>query len=214
MMASSITYCKKPDPKVRRIKLPYLNLVLLLLILLSPMSVARAEGIQIKSVSLAATEQGYTISMDSEITLNETLEQTLEKGIVLYFVTKFGLLDTRWYKLNEEVARSKFVVGLRYYALTRQYHLNHPAFSQSYSSLKEALQALGRIRDLPLTAKTELKPDADYVASLRIWLDLTRMPKPFQVETLGSSQWNLSSDKLEWHTKLPTPGEPVQIKGH
>ncbi|NBQ70832.1 MAG: DUF4390 domain-containing protein, partial [Nitrosomonadaceae bacterium] len=84
----------------------------------------------------------------------------------------------------------------------------------SYSSLKEALQALGRIRDLPLTAKAELKPDADYVASLRIWLDLTRMPKPFQVETLGSSQWNLSSDKLEWNMRLPTPGEPVQIKGH
>ncbi len=178
------------------------------------MSVVQAEGIRIKSVSLAATEQGYTISMDSEITLNETLEQALEKGIVLYFVTKFGLLDARWYKLNEEVARSKFVVGLRYYALTRQYHLNHPVFSQSYSSLNEALQALGRIRDLPLTAKAGLKPDADYVASLRIWLDLTRMPKPFQVETLGSSQWNLSSDKLEWHLKLPVPGEPAQIKGH
>lgn len=194
-------------------KPPYLNLVLLLLILLGPMSVVRAEGIQIKSVSLAATEKGYAISMDSEITLNETLEQALEKGIVLYFVTKFGLFDARWYKLNDEVARSKFVVSLRYYALTRQYHLNHPVFSQSYYSLKEALQALGQISDYPLTVKSELNQDADYVASLRIWLDLTRMPKPFQVETLGSSQWNLNSGKLEWHMKLPTPGEPVQIKG-
>jgi len=213
-MASSMLYCKKPDPHVRRVKPPFFNLIVLLLILLLPAATVQAAGIQIKSVNLTAAERGYEISMDSEIALNDTLEQALEKGIVLYFVTKFSLFDARWYKLNDEVARSKFVVGLRYYALTRQYHLNHPVFSQSYYSLKEALQALGRIRDLPLTVKSELKPDADYVASVRVWLDLTRMPKPFQVETIGSSQWDLSSDKLEWRMKLPTPEEPVRIKGH
>jgi hypothetical protein len=212
-MASSMPYCKKPDPQVRRVKPPYFNLIVLLLSLLLPVAAIQAAGIQIKSVNLTAAGNGYEISMDSEIMLNDTLEQALEKGIVLYFVTKFSLFDARWYKLNDEVARSKFVVGLRYYALTRQYHLNHPVFSQSYYSLQEALQALGRIRDLPLTVKSEVKPDADYVASVRVWLDLTRMPKPFQVETIGSSQWDLSSDKLEWHMKLPTPGEPVQIKG-
>ncbi len=206
-------YCKKPDPQVRRVKLPYFNLIVLLLSLLLPAAAIQAAGIQIKSVNLTAAGNGYEINIDSEIMLNDTLEQALEKGIVLYFVTKFSLFDARWYKLNDEVARSKFVVGLRYYALTRQYHLNHPVFSQSYYSLQEALQALGRIRDLPLTVKSEVKPDADYVASVRVWLDLTRMPKPFQVETIGSSQWDLSSDKLEWHMKLPTPGEPVQIKG-
>ena len=206
-------YCKKPDPQVRRVKLPYFNLIVLLLSLLLPAGAIQAAGIQIKSVNLTAAGNGYEINIDSEIMLNDTLEQALEKGIVLYFVTKFSLFDARWYKLNDEVARSKFVVGLRYYALTRQYHLNHPVFSQSYYSLQEALQALGRIRDLPLTVKSEVKPDADYVASVRVWLDLTRMPKPFQVETIGSSQWDLSSDKLEWHMKLPTPGEPVQIKG-
>lgn len=207
-------YCKKPEPPVRRVKPPYFSLIVLLLILSLPTAFIQAAGIQIRSVDLKAAERGYEINMDSEIVLNETLEQALEKGIVLYFVTKFSLFDARWYKLNDEVARSKFVVGLRYYALTRQYHLNHPVFSQNYSSLKEALQALGRIRDLPLTVKSELKSDADYVASVRVWLDLTRMPKPFQVETIGSSQWDLSSDKLEWRMKLPTPEKPVQIKGH
>lgn len=167
-MASSMLYCKKPDPQVLRVKPSYFYPIVLLLILLLPMTAIQAAGIQIKSVNLTAVEKGYEISMDSEIMLNETLVQALEKGIVLYFVTKFSLFDARWYKLNDEVARSKFVVGLRYYALTRQYHLNHPVFSQNYSSLEEALQALGRIRDLPLTVKSELKPDADYVASVRV----------------------------------------------
>ncbi len=190
------------------------NLIFFLLILWLPVTVAQAEGIQIKSVSMAAVEQGYEISIDSEIALNATLEQVLEKGIVLYFVTKFSLVDSRWYWFYDEVARGKLRVGLRYYALTRQYHLSHPSFSQSFNTLTEALQALGQLRDYPLIVKSDLKNDVDYIASLRIWLDLTRMPKPFQVEALGSRKWDLSSDKLEWRMKLPIPEQPFQIKGH
>ncbi|MDO8894709.1 DUF4390 domain-containing protein [Nitrosomonas sp.] len=189
------------------------NLIFFLLILWLPVTVTQAEGIQIKSVSMVAVEQGYEISIDSEIALNATLEQVLEKGIVLYFVTKFSLVDSRWYWLYDEVARGKLRVGLRYYALTRQYHLNHPSFSQSFNTLAEALQALGQLRDYPLIVKSDLKNDVDYIASLRIWLDLTRMPKPFQVEALGSRKWDLSSDKLEWRMKLPTPEQPFQMKG-
>ena len=196
------------------VRLSLANFICLLWILLLPVTVAQAEGIQIKSVSMAAVEQGYEISIDSEIALNATLEQALEKGIVLYFVTKFSLIDSRWYWLYDEVARGKLRIGLRYYALTRQYHLNHAAFSQSFNTLTEALQALGQLRNYSLTVKYDLKQDVDYIASLRIWLDLTRMPKPFQVEALGSSKWDLSSDKLEWHMKLPTPEQPFQMKGH
>lgn len=197
-----------------RVRLLHVHLIFLLSILSWSIAAVQAEGIRIKSVNVAAVEKGYVISVDSEIVLNATLEQALEKGIVLYFVTKFSLVDLRWYWFNDEVVRGKIRVGLRYYALTRQYHLNHPSFLQSFNTLKEALQALGQLRDYPLAMKSELSQDIDYIASLRIWLDLTRMPKPFQIEALGSSQWNLSSDKLEWRMKLPTPEQPLQMKGH
>ena len=215
MMVSFIPYCIKFDQSTWRAWLPHVNLIFFLLMLSLPAAVAQAESIRIKSVNLAAVEQDYEISVDSEIILNTTLEQALEKGIVLYFVTKFSLVDSRWYWLNDEVARGKSRIGLRYYALTRQYHLSHPPpFSQSFNTLKEALQALGQLRDYPLIIKSELKEDVEYIASLRVWLDLTRMPKPFQVEALGSNQWNLSSDKLEWRMRLPIPEQPLQIKGH
>jgi hypothetical protein len=195
-------------------RLSHLNLIFLLLVLSLPVGVAWAGDIRIRSIDLAAVEQGYEISVDSEIVLNPTLEQALEKGIVLYFVTKFSLVDSRWYLLNDEVVRGKLRVGLRYYALTRQYHLHHPPLSQNFNTLKEALQALGQLHDYPLAIKSELKQDVEYIASLRIWLDLTRMPKPFQVEALGSNHWNLSSERLEWRMKLPTPEHPLQIKGN
>ena len=213
MMASTMPCCIRPDAMTQRARFPHIVIILWLQILLLPMAIAQGTGgIQIKSVSLSAVGSGYEIGADTEIVLNTTLEQALEKGIVLYFVTKFSLVDSRWYWLNEEVARGKLRIGLRYYALTRQYRLSHPSYAQSFHTLEEALQELSQLRNYPLTVKSELRQDVEYVASLRVWLDLTRMPKPFQVEALGSNAWNLSSDTLEWRMKMPLPSQPFHIE--
>lgn len=214
MTVSFMPCCRKCSALMVRIRLSVTFFVLSICVLLLASMSVRAEGIAIKSVGFSAVNTGYEVTVDSEITLNPTLEQVLEKGVVLYFVTKFSLIDSRWYWLSDEVARGKMRVGLRYYALTRQFILNYPSQSQSFNTLAEALQALGQLRDFPLTVKSELRTDVDYLASLRIWLDLTRMPKPLQVEALGSSKWDFSSEKLEWQMKLPAPGQPLQIKAH
>lgn len=175
---------------------------------------ALAKGdIQVYSVKVESIDEGYTVSVESEIELNPTLEQALKKGIVLYFVAKFTLVEPRWYWFDKEVARIKTRIGLRYYALTRQYHLIGHTFSYNFSSLEEALQVLqqSRLHNLPLTIWSELKPEARYDAELRVWLDLTRLPKPFQVEALGSSAWNLSSDRINWRMTMPSPGQPLHI---
>jgi hypothetical protein len=163
----------------------------------------RAEDIRIKSVVLDAVDEGYQFSADVEIALNPMLERALEKGVVLYFVSDLNLLSPRWYWLDEKVARSKQREALSYYALTRQYRLSRGALSQNFSTLKEALQVLGRLRNRPIVANSELNQDTEYIAELRVWLDLSRLPKPFQVEALSSREWTLSSGTLQWNVRLP-----------
>ena len=170
-------------------------------------------SIQVNSFKLSAADNGYTVSIDSKIELNPTLEKALEKGVVLYFVNKFTLVEPRWYWFDKEVARIKTRIGLRYHALTRQYHLSDNTFSRNFTTLKDALRSLQLLRDHPLAITHELKPNVHYTAILRLWLDLTRMPKPFQVEALGSSAWNLSSDRIEWRMKLPSPEQPFHLLG-
>lgn len=185
----------------------------ILLVMWQPLAAVAEGSVQIKSVSLAAVNEGYEINVDAEIELNATLEKALEKGVVLYFVTKFTLVNPRWYWFDKEVARIKPRVGLSYHALTRQYRLTYPSYSRNFYSLKEALLFLSKVHGEAITIKSELKPGFDYKATLRVWLDLTRMPKPFQVEAFGSSDWNLSSDKLEWTMKLPLSTKPFHLKG-
>ncbi|WP_025041239.1 DUF4390 domain-containing protein [Nitrosospira briensis] len=195
----------KPDLFARLLCVCVTAMALLTAALL-PAAAAHADGgIQITSVTLEATEEGYQFDADFEITLNHKLENALEKGIVLYFVTELNLVNSRWYWLDERIAQSRVREGLSYYALTRQYRLSRGTLSQNFGTLREALQALSRVRDRPIIASSELRHDVEYTVELRMRLDISALPKPFQVETLGSREWDLSSGLLRWNTKLPMP---------
>ena len=218
MMASIMRYCKKPEFAMWLLNfLRTLGIILLLAVTLLTATVARAEsGIRIKHVDLVAVGADYQLNVDSEIVLNATLEQALKKGVTLYIVTKFSLVDPRWYWFDKEVARSKLRMGLSYNALTRQYRLSpkYGSWTKNFDTLKEAIQVLSRLRDYPITILSELKQEVNYIATLRMWLDLTRLPKPFQVETLGSKAWRLTSDRLEWRTNLPLSTQTLYQQGN
>jgi hypothetical protein len=192
-------WCTKPDSFVRLLRAAA-KILLTVTLLLS--GTTHAEGIQIKSVVIDAVDGGYQFDADFEITLNPKLERALEKGMVLYFVTELNLMSSRWYWLDERVGHSRIREGLSYYALTRQYRLSRGTLSQNFGTLKEALQALSRVRDRPIVASSELQHDTEYTVELRMRLDISALPKPFQVETLGSKEWDLSGT-LQWSTKLP-----------
>ncbi len=203
MMVSFIPCYKKFDPIKQLLRT--IVTMLLATALLSSFA-ARAEDIQIKFVEIDAIDEGYQFNADFEIALNPILEKALKKGIVLYFVTDFKLLSPRWYWLDKIVARNKQRDALSYYALTRQYRLSGGALlqKQSFSTLKEALRILSRVRNRPIIATSELKKEIEYIAKLHMRLDLSRLPKPFQVEALGSKEWNISSDRMQWKITLPS----------
>lgn len=201
MTVSFMRCSKKPDFFQRLFSLAITALAIAVLL---PAAVAHADAtIRVTSVKLEAADEGYQFDADFEITLNHKLEYALDKGIVLYFVTELNLLNSRWYWLDERIAHSRVREGLSYYALTRQYRLSRGALSQNFGTLQEALQALSRVRNRPIIASAELRQDTDYTAELRMRLDIAALPKPFQVETLGSKEWDLSSGMLRWSTRLP-----------
>ncbi|MCB1976104.1 MAG: DUF4390 domain-containing protein [Nitrosomonas sp.] len=212
MMVFFTPYCRSVRFLMKQNRL--IQLLLIYTIVSLGFSAAGASangGIQVHTFKLEVIDNDYFVSVDSEIALNPTLEQALKKGVVLYFVTKFTLVEPRWYWLDNEVARLKTRIGLRYSALTRQYQLSDPTFTKYSFTLKEALQMLQRLHRQQVTVLSDLSETSDYHATLRLWLDLTRMPKPFQVEALGSSAWNLSSERVQWRMKLPSPGHPFQF---
>lgn len=170
----------------------------LIWILLLAVPGAQAADISLRNPQINVGEEGYTISADFNINFNSRLEAAVNKGIVLYFAVDFELSRSRWYWLDEQVIRRSKTVQLSYHALTRQYRLSTGALHQGFASLEEALEMVSRLRHWQVIEKGEIKADQTYLAGLRMRLDLTQMPKTFQVSALSNRDWNLSSDWVRW----------------
>jgi hypothetical protein len=162
---------------------------------------AHAEGILVRDAALAAAEEGYYLEADFEITLNTTLEEALNKGVPLYFLLEFEVIRPRWYWLDDKVVSTQQQYRLTYNALTRQYRLGVGAFFQNFSDLNEALGFLSRVRRRQVLELGMLNRGAVYAAAVRMRLDVSQLPKPFQLNALASRDWNLSSDWHRWSVK-------------
>ena len=172
-------------------------LVALWLPLLAP-GIADAQGIEVRRASLQNTEDGYVLEADFDIVLTHSLEEALNKGVPLYFQVEFELIRPRWYWFNEKFATSEQEYRLSYNALTRQYRLGVGRLHQNYGTLTEAITFMSHIRrreDIPAGA---LRKDNTYVAGVRMRLDTSQLPKPFQLNALGSREWTLNSDWYRW----------------
>lgn len=188
--------------------LPRLHALIALLIgaLVLSSADARAEGIQVRSALVEPVEDAYYLNASFDISLNGTLEQALNKGVALYFLVEFELIRPRWYWFDEKVAQTELQLKLSYNALTRQYRLSAGALYQNFDSLDEAVQVLSRQRNRQVFDKTAMKKDSSYTAALRMRLDVSQLPKPFQVDAIASRDWNIGSDWYRW-TVTPAPGK-------
>ncbi len=169
---------------------------------------AQATDISVRGPQLVVNEDGYSLAADFNINFNSRLEEAVNKGVVLYFAVDFELTRSRWYWFDEQVIRRNKTFQLSYHALTRQYRLSTGALHQSYNSLDEVLRVMSRLRNWLVLEKGEIKNEQLYHAGLRMRLDLTQMPKTFQVSALSNKDWDLSSEWLRW-TFTPTEVPPA-----
>ena len=169
----------------------------------------QAADISVRNPNLSVAEDGYTLAADFNINLNSRLDEAIAKGITLYFVVDFELTRSRWYWLDEQVVSRSQTFQLSYHALTRQYRLSSGALHQSFPSLDDAQRILSRLRNWLVLEKGTFRADQPYFAAVRMRLDLSQMPKTFQVNALANRDWNLSSEWARWNftpTETSAPG--------
>jgi len=190
----------------RRIK-QFLFLFLMVLGVFS--TTVSAEGIKIKSFELEKADNDWLLNATFQIELSPGLEDAVQKGVVLYFQTEFDLMRSRWYWFDEKSVLVQRQARLSYQPLTQQYRIASDGFTFSARTMSEALQAVGSIGGWRVIDGSQLDPSKSYTASMRMSLDLSKLPKPFQVNALNNRDWNVSSD---WYRFPFSPSGPNLIK--
>ena len=170
---------------------------------------ANAEGIKLKSAELERVDNDWLLNATFKIELTPGLEDAVQKGVVLYFQTEFDVTRSRWYWFDEKPAVAQRQTRLSYQPLTQQYRIASEGLTFSARTLSEALQGVGSIGGWRVIDNAQLDPGKLYTASLRMTLDLSKLPKPFQVNALNNRDWNVSSDWLRFPL---SPSGPNLIK--
>jgi hypothetical protein len=173
---------------------------LLLALLFSALGALAAQphGIEVRRAVVGPAEDFYVLDADIDITLSAPLEDALHKGIPLYFQLEFEMVRSRWYWFNEKPVTLQQRYRLSYSALTRQYRIGVGAFYQNFVTLSEALQVLSRVRRREDLDTGALSKGLVYMAGLRLRLDTSQLPRPFNLNALGSREWSLGSDWYRW----------------
>ncbi|MBX3665614.1 MAG: DUF4390 domain-containing protein [Burkholderiales bacterium] len=172
--------------------------LLLLLLAATAAFAAQPHGIEVRSASFAAADDHYVLDADIDVVLSAPLEDALNKGIPLYFTLEFELVRPRWYWFNDRAMTREQQYRLSYSALTRQYRIGIGAFYQNFPTLREALQVMSKVRRREEPEPGSLSKGTAYTAGLRLRLDTSQLPKPFNLNALGSREWNLGSEWYRW----------------
>jgi hypothetical protein len=172
---------------------------------------AVSAEIEVQDASLRAVEDGLVLDADFALDLTPRLTEVVANGVPLYFRVEFELTRRRWYWFDENAASRQLQLRLSYHALSRQYRLSTGLLQQNFATLEEALNVLKHVRNWLVVDRTVTFADSDYEAALRMRLDTTLLPKPFQLSALTSRELHLESPwrRFVVHSpqQLPAPVE-------
>jgi len=164
---------------------------------------AQADGINVRTVELEPLEDGYLLDADFDLELTPTLVDAVSHGVTLDFVLEFDLWRPRAWWFDESVTSFREHRRLSFVPVTRMYRLNLGSSYETFPSLADALHALSHVHAMPASDRVALHRGQRYEASITLRLDTSQLPKPLQIETLSSREWQLSSPV---HRFSVTPG--------
>ncbi len=189
------------------------QLLALLLGLFLAGGAARADEIEIRETELRFGEDGLVLNAEFSFDLNARLADAVRNGIPLYFVVEFELTRPRWYWFDEKTLTRSLQMRLSYHALSRQYRLSTGALSLSFATLDQAEGVMRRVRNWVIAERPSYPADAEFEAAVRMRLDRTLLPKPFQLSALTNSEWHLESTWKKFPLRVPSSAPaPVESR--
>jgi hypothetical protein len=175
-----------------------LRVLLLPLLLLLTITAQAEDDSRFNYAEILSTPDGYILNADLTFALSPKLTDALAHGVALHFVTELRIERPRWYWFDEVVVDYHIEYRLAYHAITRSYRLTIGSLHQSFDNLTDALRTIQRIRNLHVAPARALSAGISHEARLRFHHDTRQLPKPFQLSTVASDDWDIDTEWLEW----------------
>ncbi len=161
-------------------------------------------------LQLEREAEGLYLSVRHSLSLAPAVEDALYKAVPLYFVYQADVLRARWYWTDKRITSATRTLRLAYQPLTRRWRLSiasgasagasgmQYALHLSFDTLSEAVGAVGRVARWKIADAGALEDDERYRVDFRFRLDLSLLPRPFQIGMGNQPEWNVErAQRLE-----------------
>ena len=184
-----------------------------------------AQAAEITQLRVERADDGMHLSAAVNFALPPVVEDALMKGIPLFFVVEADIYRDRWYWTDLRVASAARTIRLAYQPLTRRWRVNiasglisssgglRATLNQNYETLAEAMSAIQRVARWKIADNAEVSPDTAYRLEFNFRLDLSQLPRPFQIGVAGQSEWNISAQVRERLRVEPAAPVPHSAEG-
>jgi hypothetical protein len=178
----------------------WLGRLLACALLLAAFGARAADTADVSQLRFDRTEEGLLLSANVSFDLPPAVDEALTKGIPMFFVAEAVLLRDRWYWTDKSIASATRYMRMSYQPLTRRWRLvisSTPigstalALGQNFDSRDEALAAVQRISHWKIAEPGDIDPDSRYNVDFRFRLDVSQLPRPFQIGAMGHADWNI-----------------------
>ncbi|MFT3718235.1 DUF4390 domain-containing protein [Pseudorhodoferax sp.] len=157
----------------------------------------------ITELQLQRVDGALELTAQVQFELPHPVEDAMLKGIPMYFVAEAEILRERWYWTDERIVGVSRHMRLAYQPLTRRWRLNvgpRPidssgqgvTLAQTFDALPEALASVQRIARWHIADAASIPTDREHLLRFRFGLDVSQLPRPFQIGAVGESEWELS----------------------
>ena len=159
---------------------------------------------ELSQLSIERAEDGVFMSAIVRFELPPTVEDALTKGIAMFFVAEVDVYQNRWYWTDRRVASATRTIRLAFQPLTRRWRVNivsglvssssglRATLNQNYDSLPEAMSAVQRLSRWRIADNAEIEGDVPYRMEFTFNLDLSQLPRPFQIGVVGQRDWTIA----------------------
>lgn len=162
-----------------------------------------ALATEITQLRVESADDGVYLSALVRFELPPVVEDALLKGIPMFFVVEADIYRERWYWTNPRVASAARTLRLAYLPLTRRWRVNiasglitssaglRATLNQNYDTLAEALSAIQRVAPWKIAEISDVDLEAEHRLDFSFRLDLSQLPRPFQIGMAGQREWSI-----------------------
>ena len=172
--------------------------------LLTLFAVASQAQTQAEIPILRAERSGNEVFVSANVSLElpTIVEDALLKGVPMFFMLEADLYLDRWYWYDKRISGAQRQLRLAYQPLTRRWRVTQSlgmgsdssqglSLNQSYESLAEALSMVRQVSRWKVAELADTDPTSKIKLLFRFRLDLSQLPRPFQIGAIGQSEWDI-----------------------